>query len=190
MKISTVELLQDLTAQTQDYLNQAKAFKSLPLETLNWKTDAESWSVLECMEHLNLYGDFYLPEITHRITQTPHKQSTSLFKSGWLGNYFANSIRPKTKLNKMKTFKDKTPALVGSQLGINTLDRFIDQQNTLLQLLKKAKTVDLNRTKTGVSINSWIKIRLGDTLRFVIYHHERHLLQANKVLALQKEFVA
>jgi hypothetical protein len=32
--------------------------------------------------------------------------------------------------------------------------------------------------KTSISISSFIKLRLGDTLRLVVYHNWRHLIQA------------
>ena len=39
-----------------------------------------------------------------------------------------------------------------------------------------------NKTRIPISINKWIKIKLGDTFRFVIYHNERHIQQAKRVL--------
>ena len=139
--------------------------------------------MLECIEHLNLYGDFYLPEIENRIRQSKYP-ATSNFKSGWLGNYFAKSMLPREKLNKMKTFKDKNP--LGSQLDKSTLDRFTQQQKKTLDLLDKARKVSLNHTKTSVSISKWITLKLGDTFRVVIYHNQRHLVQAANVLKASK----
>ncbi|MNF05884.1 hypothetical protein D3C80_2057150 [compost metagenome] len=75
---------------------------------LNWRATAESWSVLECLQHLNLYGHFYIPEIGNAIAKSRHA-ATATFNSGWLGNYFANSMLPKAKLNKMKTFMAMNP---------------------------------------------------------------------------------
>lgn len=87
---------------------------------------------------------------------------------------------PKEKLNKMKTIKSMNP--VGSNLDKSVLDKFINQQKTLLELLKQAKKVNLTKTKTGISISKWIKLRLGDTFRVVIYHNLRHMIQAEKVV--------
>ena len=139
----------------------------------------DSWSILECLEHLNRYGDFYIPEINNSI-HTSQKAKDNEFRSGLLGNYFAKSMLPKEKLNKMKTFKVMDP--VGSNLDSSILKKFITQQNTLLELLEQAKTVSLIKNKTRVSISKWIKLRLGDTLRIVIYHNLRHIIQAEKVM--------
>lgn len=171
------KLIDDLIQQTQSNLNMAEGFKQLNETVLNHKTSPKSWSVLECIEHLNRYGDFYLPEIQRRINASNHP-NTKTFKSSWLGNYFAESMLPKEKLNKMKTFKSMDPA--GSDLNKDVLNTFTAQQNTLLDLLEAARKVNLTKTKTGISIATWLKLRLGDTFRVVVYHNLRHVLQAEK----------
>ena len=180
MKVATETLIADLIERTRQHLNSAEKLKQLSAAALNWKKSPESWSALECIEHLNLYGDFYLPEIESRINKSSTKPDP-YFKSGLLGNYFANAMLPKEKLNKMKTFKDKNPA--GSKLDKSAIDRFIDQQKKMLELLNKARQVNLTKTKTSISITKLIKLRLGDTFRVVIYHNDRHLVQANNVVA-------
>ena len=76
------------------------------MQFLTWKEKTDSWSILECLEHLNLYGDFYLPQMEKSIKNTTFKNENE-FRSGLLGNYFAKTMLPEEKLNKMKTFKDK-----------------------------------------------------------------------------------
>jgi len=179
MIIESVKLIQDLIERTRININQAENFKTLSTEKLNWRPENDRWSILECFEHLNLYGDFYIPEIKKRIknSKTQHQEN---FKSGILGNYFAKSMLPKERLNKMKTFKDKNP--LGSKLDKTTIERFISQQEQILSLLDKSREIDLNKTKTAISISKLIKLKIGDTFRVVVYHNERHLVQANKIL--------
>ena len=184
MKIASEVLIADLIERTRQNLNQAEKFKELTLKELNWRSTNDSWSVLECIEHLNLYGDFYLPEIARSMFASNYKPA-EFFKSGIIGNYFAEGMLPKEKLNKMKTFKDKNP--LGSKLDASTLDRFIDQQKKMLELLDRAREKDLTKVKTAISITKLLKLRLGDTFRVVIYHNQRHLVQAGKVLTEQKK---
>lgn len=174
-----IDLLQELTTITKNIMERAEKFYALDAAILNLKANEFNWSILECLEHLNLYGDFYLPEIEQRMAKSPYPANPT-FTSGWLGNYFVNTIMPKENMNKMKTFKSMNP--VGSQLSIKTLDKFIAQQQQLLHLLQAAKQVNLSKTKTAVSIAKWIHIKLGDTFRFVVYHNLRHLIQAENVL--------
>lgn len=180
MKLSNEVLIVDLISRTKDNLNEAENFKQLSVEVLNWKQHPEKWSVLECLAHLNRYGDFYLPEIEQRMAHAPKSTGKLIFKSGWLGNYFANSLLPKEKLNKMNTFASMNP--LGSDLDKAVVTEFIAQQKKTLELLHKARAINLTKTKTAISISKWIKLRLGDTFRVVIYHNQRHIVQAQEVL--------
>ncbi|GAA3628932.1 DinB family protein [Flavivirga jejuensis] len=179
MKVTSEVLITELIEKTRQNINQIEALSLKPISELNWKADSNIWSVLECIEHLNLYGDYYLPVIEQSIINNASKPKT-YFKSGALGNYFAKSMLPKEKLNKMKTFKDKNPN--GSDLDKTTLNRFLIQQEKMLDLLDKARKVSLNKTKTSISITKLIKLKLGDTFRVVIYHNERHIVQAINTL--------
>lgn len=182
MKIAAHLLLQDLIKQTKQHIQQIEKLKQLDNKLLNWKANTESWSVLECLAHLNLYSDFYNPEIKRAIAKSIHKPELH-YQSGWLGNYFVNSMLPKEKLNKMKTFKDKNPIYLTMKADV--LDEFIKQQQELIALLEQAEKVSLTKTKTAISISSLIKLRLGDTFRFLINHNIRHLNQINRVLTSQ-----
>lgn len=159
-------------------MDQAGQFRSLDLKSLTWKEHAESWSILECLEHLNLYGDYYLPQIEYKIKSTGSVPVPE-FSSGLLGSYFANSMLPKEKLNKMKTFKDKNP--LHANLDKSVIDRFISQQLKLTNLLKQSLNVNLNKVKIETSITRLIKLKLGDTFQFIVNHNIRHFYQIDKI---------
>jgi len=175
-------LLADLKERTLENIKFAEKAKRLDVDALNWRVGSGTWNVLECLEHLCLYGDFYLPEIEQRMAKAK-KGNYDHFRPGLMGDRFAKMMLPREKTNKMKTFKDKNPT--GRVLEISVLDRFLNQQSKLLLLLQSADDVDLNKIKTVISISNWIKLKLGDTFRFVIYHNDRHVDQARRVLKLQ-----
>lgn len=153
-------------------------------EVLNKRITVHQWSALECLEHLNLYGDFYLPEIEKQLSQAVPLKGIATFRSGIIGNYFATLMQRNKKgsLKKMKAPADKMPP----QSGLNsvTIDRFLKQSEKLRQLIGQAATVDLTKTKTAISLTRALRLRLGDTLRFVVYHIERHLDQAERSVML------
>jgi hypothetical protein len=179
MNIKSEDLIKDLIASTQLIIDKAESLKAESDTVLNFRTNPKAWSILECLEHLNRYGRFYLPEITGQIQKTSSEQER-YFKSGWLGDYFAKSMIPKEKLNTMKTFKSMNP--INSTLDKAVIDDFINQQIEMLELLNSAKEVSLAKTKTAISISKGIRLKLGDTFRFVIYHNQRHVAQAERVL--------
>lgn len=185
MKINSSELIDILQGTTKELIDKTKAFKQLSSEQLNYRNAPDSWSILECLEHLNLYGDFYLKEIEEKILKASEESKPYVFKSGWMGNYAANSMLPENgKLNKMKTFKDKNP--IHSDLDATTIDRFIKQQERMLQLLEQARKINMNKVKTGITITNLIRFKLGDTFRFVINHNVRHIQQAERLLKISK----
>lgn len=179
MKVIAKELIEDLIDKTRINIEKAERLKSLTDSDLNYKETINEWSILECIEHLNIYGDFYNPAIKESIENTNSK-STKYFKSGLIGNYFVQLISPKKKLNKMKTLKVNNP--INKVLDRNVVDKFIDQQRECLHLIEKSKKLNLTKTKTAISISKIIKLRLGDTFRFITAHNERHLLQAESIL--------
>jgi hypothetical protein len=175
------ELIADLRARTKHLVSEAEGFKRLSVEQLNAKPSPTSWSILECLEHLNLYGDFYLPEIEGRILSSQKIKGDPSFKSGWFGEKTVQDMLPKNgAVKKMNTFKNKNP--INSNLSIATIDRFIKQQEGMLRLLDLSSSVHLEKVKTKITL-PLIKFKLGTTFRFVIYHNQRHIWQAKNILA-------
>lgn len=183
MYIEKDKMLAELLAVTNQCQSTAQEFTQLPLKKLNYKTSPDSWSILECLEHLNRYGDFYLEEIEKRMLSASKDESEKVFKSGIIGNYFVKLIKvEKTQLKKMKAPKEMNP--IHATLNVMTIQKFIKQQQKLLNLLRQAQMVDLNKTKTSITLTKWIKLKLGDTLRFVVFHNQRHILQAQRVFSV------
>jgi hypothetical protein len=90
---------------------------------------------------------------------------------------------PKEHMKKMKTFKRKNP--INSNLDKETvIKKFIYQQEQMLNLLALSKNKNLNKIKTSITL-PLLKFKLGDTFRFVIYHNERHIVQAQNILKTQ-----
>jgi DinB superfamily len=184
MKIENKHLTKELLAKLDIAISFVNALKQESVEKLNHKKSAEKWSALECIEHLNLYGDFYLPEIEKQLSGKPKVLATTVFRSGVIGNYFAGLMQKNKKgaIKKMKTPKDKMPDSSG--LTMLTVDRFLKQAEKLKQLIQQSAEMDLTKTKTAISLTKLIRLRMGDTLRFVVYHIERHVDQASRALTV------
>lgn len=179
---NTTQLLENLHQQTEKFLQKAIGeWQMLPPEILAAKTSPEQWSTAQCLEHLNIYGRYYLPAIEKAVEEAKRKgvRSTEKFKSGWLGDYFAKLMRPKSGgqlKSKMKAPKNAVPSAQPDPRAM--LAEFIDQQETLLKLLAAAADVNLNSVRIPISIAPWLRLKLGDTFLFFTAHIERHLLQA------------
>lgn len=182
MKINTKELLAELHQIIDDCTEKVKRFKDHAPEMLNYRIEDNRWTVLECLEHLNLYGDFYIPEAEKVIISQKNTSTKTMYSPGIIGNYFAGLMKVSgNKIKKMPTPKDKNP--IHSQLSLTTLERFLKQQEKWTKLLNMAAHTDLDKARTAISLTKLMKLKLGDTFRFSIYHIERHVIQAEKTLA-------
>ena len=168
-----MKLITDLQEKIQAGIVEIEtSFLSENNQLLNWKPNAEKWSVLECIEHLNRYNRYY----NHHLEQALQKKSPpSIYKPGWLGDFFVKLVSPENK-KPMKTRPHLNPT--GSHLDKGTLIEFLDHQQHLLQLLSAAKKNNLNRRSIKVEVMPLMRMKIGDTFRFVITHQQRHLQQA------------
>lgn len=181
------QLLNDLQQQTEEILSKAiSQWQMLPQHNLLFKESPEKWSATQCLMHLNSYGNYYLPAIEKAIEDAMQKdwQPKPTFASSFIGNWFTEMMLPKGEaktVKKMKAPKNHTP--VSNEKSDVVLATFIEQQEILLQLLEKAKEIDLYKAKTPVSISRFIKLPVGDTFRFLTAHNYRHVLQAERAIA-------
>lgn len=164
---------------TQAFLKRAQELQKIDEQKLRWKQDQESWSVLECFEHLNLYAEFYNPALSKAI-DTSTQTSILPFKSGILGSYFAKSMLPNASMNKMKTFKDKNPVFAFTPS--TSIDKFIKQQLVFSMLIDRARNIDINKAKTPITLTKLVRLKLGDTLLFMVNHNLRHFAQIERCL--------
>ncbi|MXN92420.1 DinB family protein [Flavobacterium sp. Sd200] len=178
MKTNSTILLKELLSIARKGNENINALKLLKHDQLNMKPHSGGWSILECLEHLNLYAAFYLPEIESTLNTAATPQQA--FKSGFIGNMLVNMVKPKEQLKKMKTFKAMDPK--GEVLGKDVVNIFSANHSKLIYLLQKAANNDLNKAGTAVTFTKLIKLKTGDALRFMTYHHQRHLIQAMRII--------
>ncbi|WP_207425428.1 DinB family protein [Pedobacter sp. SYSU D00535] len=171
------ELLDQLKARVNGHVQQTEAsFRKQRAQLLLKPSPTGGWSVTQCLDHLNSYGDYYLPKIGAALNRKEANPGLN-YTSGWLGDYFTRMMEPSDK--KYKAFKGHVPA---PHLDAHlVVEEFIRQQQTLLQYLQEAKGSDLNY-RIPISISKFVRLKLGDTFRFLIAHNERHLQQALKNL--------
>jgi hypothetical protein len=183
---SSKELLENQQQQTEQLIRKAVGeWQNAPVQLLN-KIPAEGgWSAAQCMEHLNIYGRYYLPAIENAIKKARLSNNTAVksFKSGWLGNYFTRLMLPGEQGQVEKKMKTPANAQPPKQLdATKVVAEFIDQQERLLQLLNAATDINLNAVRIPISIAKFIRLKLGDVFMFLIAHNLRHVIQAERAM--------
>lgn len=182
-------LLDELEADVRQIIAEASFLKTEDPGLLLQQPAAGKWSVIQVIEHLNSYDRYYLLAIERSLTV--EKPAREFFKPGWLGNYFTKMMKPGEDgriANKMQSPKDHRP---GQYLdAFPVLTAFIEHQHYLLKLLEQARSKDIGGIRTPVSISRFIKLKLGDTFRFLIAHKQRHFVQIRNTLATVKNVIS
>jgi hypothetical protein len=186
--MNSKELIGNLIDDTKAIMETVEhKFKPLNQVDLNFKTNG--WSINECIEHLNTADDHYIDLFEQRLVSGVKIDSEYEFKPGMLGNYFTKSMKPKadgTIPSKMKTLSKFQP----KPERISTcIDVFLKDQIKMLDILEKSRTADLNKLKVHSAIGKIINFKMGDALRFVVAHNQRHILQAENVMRAMEQSV-
>ncbi|MDH7464056.1 DinB family protein [Chitinophagaceae bacterium 26-R-25] len=172
---SSKSLLQQLKTDVIDVLEAVqKSYAHLPENMLLTQPAAGKWSIAQVMEHMNTYGRYYLLAIEKTIDKAAllNNKNTASFVPGWLGDYFTKMM---LKPAKMKTpSKHIPPAKLNAK---EVVEEFMEQQRYLLLLLSKAENIDLGKWRIPITLTKLIKLKLGDTFRFLIAHEQRHMIQ-------------
>jgi hypothetical protein len=183
MTLQTQLVATELTQLLHTFQQDLARLEALPENQLQHRPATGGWNTLECLEHLNRYAAFYLPELEQAVEKAPPAKH-STYRSGWLGNWFANLIRAeKARPGKMKAPASKNPA--GVSLDRNeVLDTFRAGLMQIQRLLAAAASRDWNAVRVPISLSPWIRLNLGDVLRFYIHHLNRHRQQAIRAAGL------
>lgn len=186
MNIKTNELLSTLRQTVEKHIEMAKKMQEMSQDKLNAQPAPSKWSALQCLEHLNMYGRYYISAIQQAIEKSKAKgwEAKENYRSGWLGNYFANAMQPdmmsgmaKTTMKAMDNYIPPT-----ALNAIEVMTEFLAHQRQIHSLLNAAAQANLQKSRVPTTLSKWLTIQLGDTFRFVIAHNERHLQQALRAL--------
>jgi hypothetical protein len=181
----SIELLENLQADVRQLILAAKYLQSTDPGLLLQEPAPGKWSVVQVLEHLNSYGRYYLLAIERALEKD--KPAIEVFKPGWLGNYFTKLMKPGENgviANKMQSPKEHRPSKYLDVLPV--LTTFLEQQHYLLELLELAKSKNIASIRIPVSISRLIRLKSGDTFRFLVAHEQRHFVQIDNTLAMIK----
>ena len=178
-----IKKLSILTAGMSREVNEN--FTGLSQEQLHFQTNEKSWSIAQCLEHLNAYYRYYIPVFKGKISNTRFNEPTEFFSSSPMGGAFYRSVKL-GKVNNIKRYlkarKEYNPLVNSSLKSENVVNEYLGYQAEFAELLKEAEQVDLRKTKCPLSLRPVVKLNLGDALLFMVYHNERHVYQAKRIL--------
>ncbi|MDX1740310.1 MAG: DinB family protein [Rhodothermales bacterium] len=151
-------------------------------EQFNWKPDPDRWSVGECLYHVNVISEGYLPVLRSAL-QVAHRETSGPFRYGWLARKFIDAVTPGTK--PVSTAGSmKPPPAVSSRSDLDraeTLQRFEEDMTAFAVLVRESEGVDLARIKVRSPFLWLLRLPVGAFLEALGLHTLRHLDQASRV---------
>lgn len=175
-------MITELLDRTELIKAGSMAFLRMTDEQLGFSPGSGTWSIIEIFAHLNLSNEIYIRYILPRVTLAPDWPSDE-FRSTWLGEWAYEKIvpRPDGSIFRMKTSKTVLPVKPDEDLQ-EVLHNFHRTCDALDDILRHSATKDLRRIRIPFHFVPFLHFSLGETLRFVIAHNERHLLQAQRMV--------
>lgn len=177
----------ELETYRQQYLDNRRSAREivdgLSDGQLNWRPGAGRWSVAECLDHLTITDNLYIPVLTKAIEEgrSRGRLGDGPFHHGFIGKKFISSMEPPPK-KKFGAPKSMVPADDPSRHDPReTIAAFMVAGDELVNVLEKAQGVDLQRVKVASFITPLLRLNAATWFASLAAHERRHLWQARKV---------
>lgn len=179
---SRTTLLRELLDRTELLKANTQVFLRLTDDQLNYRPAPGKWSITEIYGHLNLSLDHYMKPILSRIALAP-EYPPDVYRSGLLGDWVYDRIMPRSdgsvfRLKTLKIYRPDRSALTDCKAELTQFQRHCD---ALDDILRHVTTKDLRRLRIPFLLPG-LGLQLGDLLRVLVAHGERHLLQAQRLM--------
>ena len=172
---------QRLDTITEDCKSQ---FGELSLDQLNWKSNPDSWSIAQCIDHLIVINSSYFPifESLKNGTYKSHSKLKTWLFASLFGNMILKAVQPDRK-KRSKTQPIWQPN--SSEITGDVVNKFVAHQTVVKQWLKDLKPHIESNTVIHSAASEKIIYRLRTAIEIIIQHEKRHLEQAKEVLNQQ-----
>ncbi len=145
-----------------------------------WPPEPGSWSIAQCIEHLDRSIAVYLPVLDHAIEKARAQgvTGTGPFRYGALGRLMLWSMEPSARL-KVKTFTPLVPTVAESKA--DTLAAYFARHRDIERRMTESSGLDWKRVRLQSPLVKWMKFELGVLFWFIMAHERRHVWQAKQV---------
>ena len=174
---ATIEgFLTQLVAVEQDLPGVADG---LSPAQFNWQPTPGRWSIGQCVEHLNITTERYIPVLRQAEIDARSKGTLrpGPFALGFIERWFLQTMEPPPR-RRMRTGKS---FIAPSNLDPSaTLQRYIALHDGFRGCIRDAEGIDLKSVKVRSQFGpiSW---SLNGTFAFLLAHERRHIWQAREV---------
>ena len=152
---------------------------SLSSDQWGRRPEPTRWSPAECVAHLNLTAEAFLPVIAEAIRDAEPASSEVRFRrdvTGWmLWKMLAPPVRFRTKTApSFVPTADDPPEMV--------IDRFLKYQHEQIAMVERCDGLRIDRVKMRSPFDARVKYNIYSALTILPVHQHRHLWQAGAAL--------
>ena len=140
------------------------------------------WSAAECIAHLSLATESFLPVLRAAIDEARQKSITSdkAPQMDVMGRVLRWLMEPPARTH-FKTTAPFVPRAIRAKA--EALAEFLSLQKRLLEFLHDARGLDFNRMRLVSPFDRRVKYNLFSAIRIIAAHQRRHLWQAEQAVA-------
>ena len=141
-----------------------------------------AWSAAECMAHLSISSEMFIPVLQRAIDDARARGITSDKEPSmdFLGRILRWFMEPPVR-SRVKTSAPFVPKAVRPRR--EALNEFLKLQRQLIDLLHSAESVALSRVRIVSPFDRRVKYNLYSAFRIIAAHQRRHLWQAEQAVA-------
>jgi hypothetical protein len=176
-----------MNAATEGFLLQLQAVdQALPglvarlsASQFNWAPAPGRWSIGQCVEHLNLTTERYIPVLRTALGDARARglRQSGPFALGFFERWFLQMLEPPPR-RRIKTGKAFVAPVELDYAS--TLDRFRRLQDELAICIRESEGLDLTAIKVKSQFGP-VRWSLNATFAILLAHERRHLWQAREV---------
>ncbi|MEZ5318400.1 MAG: DinB family protein [Vicinamibacterales bacterium] len=152
----------------------------LTFAQLTWKPRPDAWSVGQCLQHLRIATDVYLPPIALALEGRPHAPVHEI-TPGWFARWFIRSYVAASDQQKKAPAPRKIDP--GPHVAPDVLEAFLRSNETARRAIERAAPYDVNGIRFVNPFVPLLRFTVGTGLEIIARHEDRHLLQAERVRA-------
>ena len=181
--MNTINWTSQIDETTASFKNE---FSNLTNDQLNWKPNAESWSIAQVIEHLDVTSESYYPLVQAVRSGTYKLPFTGkmTFLVNFFGRFILKAVSPEAK-SKIKTFPVWEPAK--SNIGGDVMGKFVSEQEKLKKFITDSNDLLEKGVRISSPANRNIVYNLSDAFNIIVTHQKRHLEQARRIkIAINK----
>jgi hypothetical protein len=149
-----------------------------PENELTVRVRLDSWSVAECLGHLALTTQVFLPPIAAIMAKTPRLTRNRSLRSDTLARVLVRILEPPYRL-RHKSLAHLAPPQTDFRLAWKV---FLDTQQELAQIIRSGVGLAIDTVKIQSPVCSRMSYTVYGALGVLSAHQRRHLWQAEQVL--------